>query len=75
MTRQECEKAIMKKAREMVDILHQYAPEGNHLSLAYINEDGDGYISIHNCYWNEDKENPIDCSETNEDINKEEDNE
>lgn len=64
MTRQECEQELINKAREMVDILHQYAPQGNRLSLVYLNEDGDGYISIHNCYWDEDKEFPIDCSQS-----------
>lgn len=48
MTREECEKAIMKKWREAIDILHSYAPECNCLWASYDSDCGDEWAWIHN---------------------------
>ena len=50
MTRQECEQAILQKMEEIVDIYHEYHPEGTYLTLAYI-DDGDRYITFNNRCW------------------------
>ena len=72
MTRQECEKAIADKMREIVGIYHNYNPDGKYISLCYMKEDGDETIHGNNRYWTaqntdgvdgEDKDLPIDFFE------------
>lgn len=50
MTRERCEAELNKMIRMMIDIYHQYNPNGNYLAIAYLNEDGDGYVSCNNHY-------------------------
>lgn len=63
MTREQCETKLMKKAQEMVAILHKYNPECKYLSAVYIGEDGKPHISINNRAWQggEDEKKPIRC--------------
>lgn len=45
MNRQECEKLIIEKLKEIVTIYHEYNQDGNYLSLAYLrDEDGASYM-------------------------------
>ena len=64
------EKRILDKMKEIMDIWHDYDPDGRHLSMfiAYA-ENGNGnddgawdswYLEINNNYWAEDKEHPLD---------------
>ena len=50
MTREQCERELNKMIRMMIDIYHKYNPDGNYLSIAYINDDGDGYVTCNNHY-------------------------
>lgn len=61
MTRTECEKQIEKKFREIIDIYHQYNPDGKYLALAYVDDDGDGHISVNNRCWDA-------CDETGREV-------
>ena len=44
MTRQKCEQKLLKKLREMVDILHEYSPGSKYLSASYC----EGHYSVSN---------------------------
>lgn len=55
MTRKECEEAIEQKLREIVEIYHQYNPQGNYLSMGYINNENSRAIMCHNSCWNADE--------------------
>ena len=65
MTRQECEQMIAGAFKTIVDIYHIYNPDGNYLSLTYLNngkdsinwffnnsrcDDIDRYISCHGLF-------------------------
>ena len=56
MDRNKCERLLEQKARELIDIYHQYNPDGNYLSITYINDGGDGTVNIYNRYWKADDE-------------------
>ncbi len=60
MGRIECEKAIIEKMREIMDIYHEYNPDGERLSMYVI---GDHY-SVDNINWKEDAEHPISAWES-----------
>ena len=62
MGRIECEKAIIQKMREIMDIYHEYNPDGDRLTMYVI---GDHY-SVDNIYWKEDEdaEHPISAWES-----------
>lgn len=62
MGRIECEKAIIEKMREIMDIYHEYNPDGDRLTMYVI---GDHY-SVDNIYWKEDEdaEHPISAWES-----------
>lgn len=47
MTRIEAETRIMEKLREIDEILHEYVPEQNYLSLTIL----DGHHAFSNRYW------------------------
>lgn len=55
MGRIECEKAIIQKMREIMDIYHEYNPDGEQLTMCVI---GDHY-SVENIFWEEDYEHQI----------------
>ena len=56
MSRIECESAILRKIKEIAEIYHQYAPEGDYLSMAIVNGT---HLSIGNAIKDRDKY-PID---------------
>lgn len=51
MTREECEKAIMTKAAEIAEIVRQYEPDNDYLSLCILHD----ICSFNNGYWESDK--------------------
>lgn len=59
LTREECEKAIAQKMKEIKHIYSLYNPEGSYLSL-YMRKDENGEIlSFWNSYFDTDNEKPI----------------
>lgn len=49
MTKKECERRLLEKCKEMNDILKEYDPEADYLSIHIApNED---YISANNNHW------------------------
>lgn len=54
LDKESCEKLMLEKINELLDIFHRYDPAGSYLSLAYINENDDNYL---NCYSFEDHGN------------------
>lgn len=60
MGRIECEKAIIQKMREIMDIYHEYNPDGERLTL-WVLED---HYSIANAYWKDDAEHPLSAWES-----------
>ena len=56
MTRQECEKAIEQKLREIVEVYHQYNSQGDYLSMAYINDEDGCSIMCNNRSWDANDE-------------------
>lgn len=57
MGRIECEKAIIQKMREIMDIYHEYNPDGKRLSMTIVND----HFSVNNIYWEEDADHQIDA--------------
>ena len=49
MTRQECERRLLENCKEMNDILKEYDPEADYLSIHIA--PNDGYISVNNNHW------------------------
>lgn len=71
MNRTECETLIAEKLNEIVDIYHQYNPEGHFLSLNY-NEDEEGRFEwFYNCYFPETKDDEGNItSEAGQDVDR-----
>lgn len=59
MTREECEKRILKKLKEIKAIHEAYNPNANYLSIL-VNED---FLQFNNAYWAEDSKYPLYGSE------------
>ena len=57
MGRIECEKAIIQKMREIMDIYHEYNPEGKRLTMSII----DDFYSVNNTFYEDDYEHQIDA--------------
>ena len=57
MGRIECEKAIIQKMREIMDIYHEYNPDGKRLSMTILND----HFSVSNTYYEEDYDHQIDA--------------
>ena len=57
MGRIECEKKIIQKMREIMDIYHAYNPDGKRLSMSIVND----HFSVNNIYWEEDADHQIDA--------------
>ena len=55
MGRIECEKAIIQKMREIMDIYHEYNPDGEYLSMTIVND----HFSVNNIYFEDDYEHQI----------------
>lgn len=49
MTREECEKQILEKCKEISEIVKQYDPTADYLSIVIMPDDG--YTSVHNNHW------------------------
>ena len=64
MTRKECERAIVKKLREIWDIYQLYFPGGKYLGLQVSTD----HASVCDAYWEEDKEKPLDYYEFVEEV-------
>ena len=60
MTREECEKGLIERLKDMVDFYHQYAPEGKYLTFCYL-EGKNKFYHGGNEYWEngEDEKHPI----------------
>ena len=58
MTREECEKILIEKLKEMQEIYKQYNPEGEYLTMCIMTD----YLSINNDYSNEYAAKPISVS-------------
>lgn len=56
MTREECEKQICEKVKEIWGIYKQYNPKGQSLRM-YSNSSG--LVMINNEYWKDDNELPL----------------
>lgn len=57
MGRIECEKAIIQKMREIMDIYHEYNPDGKRLSMTIVND----HYSVNNIYYDDDYDRQIDA--------------
>ena len=55
MGRIECEKAIIQKMREIMDIYHEYNPDGEYLGMSIVND----HFSVSNAYYDDDYEHQI----------------
>lgn len=53
MNRTECETLIAEKLHEIVDIYHQYNPDGRYLTLSYSDQTDGLFYSAMNLYWEE----------------------
>ena len=64
MGRKECEKLIAEKLQEIVDIYHQYNPQGAYLAMTYYKDSEHESVSVNNCYWDggEDHVRPLDST-------------
>ena len=62
MGREECERAIIAKMKEIREIYEQYNPDGRRLSLFYI----DDHYSVDNSYRTDDSDHPISAWESEE---------
>lgn len=51
MTKEECKNKLVEKCKEMSDILKEYDPEANYLSVTMYPKDG--YISLNTNYWDD----------------------
>ena len=61
MNREECEKLILEKLKEISDIYLEYNQKGEYLSLCFMKrEDNDLYFSFNNNYNHEDINKPLD---------------
>lgn len=49
MNREECEKQILEKCKEISEIVKQYDPTADYLSITITPDDG--YISVNNNHW------------------------
>lgn len=58
MTRKECEQAMEQKLREVVAIYKQYNPDGNYLSMTYLDDRDDGYVQCNNRCWDKGDNGP-----------------
>ena len=58
MTREECEKQIYEKITEILDIVKDYNPDNDYLSISVLN--GGRFVQFWNEDWGKDKEKPID---------------
>jgi hypothetical protein len=56
MTREECEKAIAEKVKDIWSIYNEYNPNGYSLEL-FTNKNG--LIIVNNEYWKDDINNPL----------------
>lgn len=56
MTKEECEKKLVNKIKEMWDIYKEYNPEGDFINV-YISN---GILTINNRYYGADGNKPID---------------
>lgn len=52
LSRIECESAILRKMKEIIDIYHEYDPNGNYISLCMIDNKS---IHINNISYEDDK--------------------
>ena len=59
MNRNECEQAIREHMENIVEALHQYAPNCQYLTLAYITDEEDSSIMFNNRCHDEDADAPI----------------
>lgn len=66
MERNECERMLEQKFRELIGIYHQYNPNGKYLSATFMDDDGDGWVRINNRNWHFDDESG---TEDGEDVN------
>lgn len=54
--RLQCEDAILEHLKEIVQLVHQYAPDCNYLSMSYV---GDS-VFFNNSHWSDDADYPLD---------------
>lgn len=59
MNKEECEKKLVNKIKEMWDIYKEYNPEGDFINVCISNEN----LIINNKYFGEDGNKPIDYYE------------
>lgn len=52
MSRIECESALLRKMKEILDIYHEYNPEGDYLTLDIVHNT---HINANNCEYTNDK--------------------
>lgn len=62
-SRSECEKIIIRKLQEIYDVYHRYNPDGNYLGMSIVIDGHYKMISVHNEYFDNDKEHPINSTE------------
>ena len=55
MTREECEKRILEKLKEIKEIYEEYNPNADYLSL-FVRKD---FLQFNNVYWAEDSKHPL----------------
>ena len=71
MTREECEAALSKLAVKMVNVYHQYNPEGQYLCMGYL-DGGEGpqnWFHVDNDWSRADCQKPIEVYGTLEEVN------
>ena len=67
MTKEVVEMKMVDKVKELIEIYKEYNPNGDYLSIGIFIKHG--HISIHNTYWDEDADAPVNVNinEENED--------
>lgn len=55
MTRNECERKLVKQLQEVWKTYHEYNPEGKYLSISFM--DGD-WVNCNNAHFAEDRQKP-----------------
>ena len=65
MTREQCERLLLKKLHDIKNIYLQYNPDGKYLTLVFATDERGDYFQFNNRYWEdgEDVNIPISYSE------------
>lgn len=51
VNRHETEEKLLDLLEEIIDVYHEYNPDGKYLSMFFSVVNGDPYVSVSNAYW------------------------